>query len=160
MPVLLRLLLISVAWAAIQVLTGFVTHHLPRRVFERDSPLYRTRRWEVGGAVYERLFRIRRWKDRLPEAGALFEGGVSKRNLASRSPEGLRLRVAETRRAELTHWLAVVLSLSFFAWNPPTIAVWMPIIGFVANAPFILVQRYVRPRLIALLDRGRRERPH
>lgn len=106
--------------------------------------------------LYERIFRIRRWKDRLPEAGAMFSGGVSKRRLGALSSDQLRLRIAETRRAEFTHWFAVLLSLTFFAWNPVAIAIWMPFIGIVGNAPFIAVQRYLRPRMILLLPRYER----
>ena len=157
MPVILRLLLISLAWVAIHIGAGFLTHHLPRRFFAADGILYRSRGWERGGRVYQRLFSIKRWKDRLPEAGALFSGGVSKRALPSRSAAGLGLLLEETRRAELTHWLPVLLSFSFFAWNPPHIAAWMPIVAVLGNAPFVMVQRYNRPRLEALERRRRGE---
>lgn len=155
MSLALRLVLICLAWVVVQIAPGFVTHHLPRRLFERDSGLYRTRRWEAGGAIYQRLFRVRKWKDRLPEAGAMFAGGVSKRSLAGGSGEALAVAVAETRRAELTHWLAAGLSFSFFLWNPPQIAAWMPLVGILGNAPFIIVQRHLRPRMIALQRRGK-----
>lgn len=157
MPVVLRLFLISVTWVGIQIASGFVTHHLPRRVFEADGPLFRQRRWEAHGEIYNRIFAVKRWKDRLPEAGALFPGGVSKRDLQDRSPDTLGVLVAETRRAELTHWLPALLAFSFFAWNPVHVALWMPIIGFFGNAPFIMIQRYLRPRLLALLRRSRRD---
>ena len=54
-----------------------------------------------GADRYRRWLRINRWKDRLPEAGALFAGGVSKRQLPSYDVAGLELFVRETRRAEL-----------------------------------------------------------
>lgn len=153
MPVAARLLLISAAWVVFEIGSGLLTNRMPRRHFERDCWLYRLRGWEEGGALYNRLFRIKRWKERLPEAGALFAGGVSKRELQGRSAEKLQLLVAETRRAELTHWLPVLFSLSFFAWNPVNVAAWMPVIGFVGNVPFIMVQRHLRPRLAALAER-------
>lgn len=153
MHVVVRLLLISVAWALFQIGSGYLTNRLPERMFRRDGPLYRGRRWERGGETYARLFLIRRWKDRLPEAGAMFQGGFAKRGLRSRSPERLRRFIVETRRAELTHWLPVLLSFSFFAWNPLNVAIWMPVIGLLGNAPFIMVQRYVRPRMQRLLER-------
>ena len=147
MSLVVRLVLISVAWVVIEVGSGYVTNRVPLRLFERDGPLTRTRSWERGGEVYVRLLRVHRWKDALPEAGAMFAGGFAKRGLLTRSARHLERFIAETRRAELTHWLPVALSLSFFAWNPPHVAVWMPIIGFLGNLPFIVVQRYVRPRL-------------
>ena len=153
MSVLLRLVLISASWVAIQIGSGYATHLLPLRLFLADGPLTRTRGWERGGRTYERVLRVRRWKDLLPEAGGMFAGGFAKRSLDTRSAGRVDRFIAETRRAEITHWVPVVLSLTFFAWNPPNVAVWMPIVGFLGNAPFIVVQRYLRPRLRAL--RGR-----
>lgn len=152
MSVALRLVLIAIAWVVIEIGAGYIANKLPLRLFEHEGPLTRTRRWERDGAIYARLFRVHRWKDALPEAGAMFAGGFGKRGLRTRSRDQLDRFVAETRRAELTHWLAVVLSLTFFAWNSPVVAVWMPAIGLVGNAPFIVVQRYLRPRLARLRD--------
>jgi glycosyl-4,4'-diaponeurosporenoate acyltransferase len=147
MSLFLRLLLISGAWVVFQIGSGYVTNRMPSRYFARETWLFRPRRWEQQGQVYDRLFRIRRWKDSLPEAGAMFAGGFNKRALGSRTPDRMEQFIGETRRAELTHWLPVLLSFSFFAWNVPSVAIWMPIVGFLGNLPFIMVQRYVRPRL-------------
>ncbi|TVQ26039.1 MAG: hypothetical protein EA382_06025 [Spirochaetaceae bacterium] len=163
-----RIALICAAWVAIQIGSGYLTHAMPLRWFIRDNALFRTRRFERGGRLY-RLFGVHRWKDRLPEAGALFAGGFSKSRLAAGTrapgagtagavdPSGDRVAllerfVAETRRAELTHWLPVVASFTFFLWNPPEIAAWMPPIGLVGNLPFIIVQRSNRPRLEAAIE--------
>ncbi|MFW6380773.1 MAG: glycosyl-4,4'-diaponeurosporenoate acyltransferase [Spirochaetota bacterium] len=152
MPVLLRLLLISISWIVLQIGSGYLTHQISRGHFLKDSRLYGTREWERGGAIYQVLFRIRRWKDSLPEAGAMFAGGISKRKMGV-SREQLEVFVAETRPAELTHRLPVPLSF-FFLWNPVPVAIWMPFIGLLGNVPFIMVQRYLRPRVIALLHRS------
>ena len=77
--------------------------------------------FEARGRWYRR-WGIHRWKDRLPEAGALFAGGVSKRELPGRDADGLRTFVRETRRAELTHWWAMACSPLFLLWNPPLAA--------------------------------------
>ncbi|HKJ84481.1 MAG TPA: glycosyl-4,4'-diaponeurosporenoate acyltransferase [Spirochaetia bacterium] len=160
MPVMIRLVLISLAWVVLQIGSGFITNKIPRSVFFREGFLFRTRRWEHDGELYERVFRIRSWKESLPEAGGMFKGGFAKRAIGDRSSVRLELFIAETRRAEFTHWLVVVLSFSFFAWNPPHIAAWMPIIGFLGNAPFIMVQRHLRPRMQRLAGGpAKRERP-
>lgn len=153
MSVLLRLLLIAVAWVVIEIGSGYIAHRLPAAWFTRDRWLFRLRRWEADGAVYQRLFAVRRWKDRLPEAGAMFRGGVSKRLTGNRDAAALARLVGETRRAELTHWLPLPLSATFFLWNPLAIALWMPLFALLANAPFIIVQRYNRPRLERAAER-------
>lgn len=151
MNVILRILLISIAWVVIEIGSGYLTHLMPSRWFGQSGTLYRalfrTRDWERGGRFYDRAFAVRRWKDRLPEAGDWFAGGMQKRLGLGTDRAYLERLAKETRRAELTHWLPVVLSATFFLWNPHYVAVWMPIIGLLGNAPFIIVQRYNRPRI-------------
>ncbi len=145
-----RILLIALNWILFHIGSGFVTHHMPRHLFDRNGPLFRTRAFEADGRFYRRYFLVHRWKDLLPEAGATFAGGFAKRSFPAdrRGDREFIVRfVAETRRAELTHWLPVFLSATFFLWNPLEIAVWMPVYAVLTNAPFIVVQRANRPRL-------------
>jgi glycosyl-4,4'-diaponeurosporenoate acyltransferase len=137
-----------VAWAAIHAGSGYVVHRLPLERLQHDGWLLRSRRWEDGGRWYQRRLRIRRWKDHLPEAGALFAGGISKRHLGVTD---LGRFVAETRRAERGHWLALAGSPLFVLWNPPSGVVLMVAYGVLVNAPFIAVQRYNRQRAQRLL---------
>ena len=60
------------AWAVIHAGTGYAAHRLPPTELGHDGWLLRVRPFEVN--LYRRLG-IRRWKDRLPEAGALFPAG-------------------------------------------------------------------------------------
>lgn len=142
-----------VAWGAIHAGTGYAVHRLPVARLDRDGRLWRARSIEGGGHAYERWLRIRRWKDRVPEAGALFAGGVSKRRLPPLTAGGLTRFVVETRRAELGHWLALALGPLAVVWNPPMGAVLMVTYGVVVNLPFIAIQRYNRLRAQRLLDR-------
>ena len=65
----------------------------------------------------------------------------------------LRLFARETRRAELAHWWAMCCGLLFVLWNPPLAAALLIGYGVVANLPFIVIQRYNRFRIHALLER-------
>jgi glycosyl-4,4'-diaponeurosporenoate acyltransferase len=136
--------------------TGYCVHRIPTGspILARDGWWSRPARWERDGRVYERRLRIKRWKDRVPEAGAWFAGGVSKRSLAGRDADGLARFVVETRRAELGHWAAAAASPLFALWNPPGVAAVMVAYGLAANLPFIAIQRYNRARLERLLGRG------
>lgn len=140
-------------WALVHAGTGYFVHRI-----DADAPALATdqwwsrpRRFERDGRWYERRFRIKRWKDRLPEAGALFPGGVSKRTLAHHDLVSLRRYAIETRRAELGHWLAAIASPWFVLWNPPGVAVFMVAYGAAVNVPFIAIQRYNRARIERLL---------
>ena len=143
-----------VAWGVFHATTGYAVHRLPAARLGHDGPVLRLRRWEREGRVYDRV-RIKRWKDRLPEAGALFTAGVSKRSLGG----DLERFVVETRRAERGHWLAMACGPLAVLWNPPGGAIAMVAYGVVANAPFIAVQRYNRARALRVLARSRRSAP-
>jgi glycosyl-4,4'-diaponeurosporenoate acyltransferase len=146
-------LLNVVASAALHAGTGWLAHRIPLTRLQDDGPLLRLRPAEAGGRIYERRLGIQRWKDRLPEAGALFDGGVSKRALPGRDTPALQRFVAETRRAERAHWWAVAGAPVIALCNPPVGAAAMLLYGVASNGPFIAVQRYNRARLLRLLAR-------
>ena len=145
----------AAVWAAWSVVVGYTAHRLPRSRLDHDGRLTRLRAWERGGRAYERLG-IRRWKDRLPELGGAFRGGVSKRALASRDPAALEGFAAETRRAELVHWGIPVVTPLFALWNPPWLLAAMVAYAVIANLPCLVVQRYNRGRLLRLAARRAR----
>ena len=141
-----------VVWGAIHAGTGYLAHRLPAARCERDGWLTTLRGWERSGRVW-RVLRVHAWKDRLPEAGATFEGGVSKRCLPAFDDAGLRQFAASTRRAEIGHWSAAVCSPIFLLWSPLWIAGVMVVYGLAVNAPFIAIQRYNRLRVSRVLSR-------
>lgn len=156
MPQTLTVVVDVIAWGVFHAATGYAAHRLGENRLSRDGWLLRARRFEAGGRWYRRRLRINRWKDRLPEAGALFAGGVSKRQLPAYDEQGLRLFVRETRRAELTHWWAMACGPLFVLWNPPLAAGLLVGYGVLVNLPFIAIQRYNRFRTQALLARRSR----
>lgn len=139
-----------VAWTALSVVVGYAGHRLPASALAHDTWVTRIRPGEADGRRWERLG-VRRWKDVLPEAGGFF-GGVSKRTLGGRA--GLERQVVETRRAELVHWTLAGCGPLFFAWNPRRLAASMVVFGLVFNAPFIVIQRFNRARLLRALVRA------
>lgn len=140
------------AWGTFHSVTGYAAYRLDESRLARDGWLLRIRAFEDGGRWHRRRLRIHRWKDRLPEAGALF-GGVSKRQLPAYDRDGLELFARETRRAELTHWWAMACGPLFVLWNPPLASALLIGYGVAINLPFILIQRYNRARIQTLLRR-------
>ncbi len=153
MPQTVTVVVDIVAWGVFHAATGYAAHRLGDEGLSRDGWLLRERGFEAGGRWYRRRLLIGRWKDRLPEAGALFAGGVSKRQLPALDAAGLELFVRETRRAELGHWWAMACAPLFVLWNPPLAAALLLAYGVLVNLPFILIQRYNRIRTQALLER-------
>lgn len=146
-------LLDVLAWGIVHAATGYVAHRLPARRLQREGPLLRIRPWEADGRLYTRTLRIKAWKDRVPEAGALFAGGMSKASLPGEEDGGLERFVEETRRAELAHWWAAGCSPLFVLWNPPYAVPLLVAYGLGANLPFVAIQRYNRLRATRVLAR-------
>lgn len=140
-----------ITWGLIHAGTGYVVHRLSLRWLSEDRWLFRERSFERRGGMYRHGLRIDRWKDRVPEAGGLFPGGLSKRALPDAEQGGLARFVAETRRAELGHWLAAAGGPFFALWNPLPIAAVMVLYGLAVNLPFIAIQRYNRIRACRVL---------
>ena len=153
LPDLAAVLVSALAWLFIGFSTGFAIHKVPVRRFDHDTWLTRSRSFEADGNFYQRRFKIRSWKDRLPEKGDLFPDGFSKRHIINRSTEHLERFVAETRRAETVHWLNLSAGPLFLIWCRPLIGVFMILFGICAHLPFVMVQRYNRERLTRVLRR-------
>ena len=141
--------------AVLHATTGWLAHRIPAERLAADGPVLRLRAVEAGGRIYERRLGIVRWKDRLPEAGALFGGGMSKRRLPGRDTDALLRFAAETRRAERAHWWAVAGAPVIALCNPPVGAAAMLLYGVASNAPCIAIQRYNRARITRLLAKVR-----
>jgi len=156
MPQALTIVVDVIAWGVFHTATGYAAHRLDESRLSRDGWLLRPRRFETARGWYRRWLRINRWKDKLPEAGDLFRGGVSKRRLPAYDVAGLELFVRETRRAELAHWWAMSCGPLFVLWNPPLAAGLLVGYGAVANLPFIVIQRYNRFRTRAIIERRSR----
>jgi glycosyl-4,4'-diaponeurosporenoate acyltransferase len=152
-PVQLALAIDVALLATAGVITGYVAHRLPRRMLSGDGWLLRIRRFEERGRVYEHLA-VRKWKDRLPEAGDYFRGGVNKRRLPGIDRDRLVLFRAETVRAELVHWTLLFIAPIFLLWNPGYLGAAMIGYSLLANVPCIIVQRFNRARLDAALQRA------
>ncbi len=146
--------LFVVCAAALGVLALILGELLPRRWFRHDNPFFRSRPWEDGGRLYDRLFRVKKWKDKLPDNSRIFPWVYKKKVLDFHDPaQSLRL-LQETCVAEAVHWALIALSPLFFWVLEPTYAlVWGLIYVALGNLPFIVIQRYNRPRLARIYER-------
>ena len=143
-----------VAWFVIHLGVVAVTTSIAVERFDPRSWMFRTRRWERGGAFYERWFDVRKWKQRLPDAaGVLGARGFRKRRLDSTDSVYLRLFSRETCRAEITHILTMAWAPFFFLWNPVWVGWLMIAYATVENLPLVMAQRYNRARIERILAR-------
>ncbi len=152
-PIILTILVDFAAWFFIHMASAILTLNLPDRLFEDDNYLYRSRKWEKSGELWQNLFRVRTWKDKLPDGATILRKGFPKKQLQSRNPAYLAAFIRESRRAELTHWIAMPPALLFFLWNPPPVGWIMILYALAVNIPCVVAQRYNRARLQRILQK-------
>ena len=142
--------------AVLGILSHFVGQALPRARFSGESFPYRTADWENGGRVYEKLG-IKHWKDALPDMSRIMPDMVKKKMTRQSRKQGMDVLIAETCVAECVHYWLIVLSLGIFLfWRGVWALVFWLVYNILGNVPFILIQRYNRPRLVLLEQRRRR----
>ena len=144
----LAIVLVNIgAWLVIHLGVAWGVTQLSSARFRTEAWLFRRRRFEDGGALYDRLLRVSRWKRWLPDGAALFRRGFRKKRLVSREPAYLARFARETCRGELAHWLTLLAAPLFFLWNPIGVGIAMIAYATLASVPFIIAQRFNRFRL-------------
>ena len=138
----------ATVWLVCGVAAGWWYAQRDWRTLRDDGGLTRLRRWE-NRRRYERWIGVRRWKDRLPEAGTWF-GGVSKRHLPSVQEGGRARFAAESLRAERVHFALLAVIPLTMAWSRGWWVVINVAFGLAVNMPCIIVARYNRIRLTRL----------
>ena len=133
-------------------LSSFIVNALDYKTLRRLYPLYRPRKWERNGKIYQKLFKVRQWKDYVPSVSTF-----DKKNLSRDiSPEYITQYLLEGIRAELCHDLIILFSLIFLAITPSSMNSRIILWTIVANVPCIIIQRYNSPRFEALARREAR----
>jgi glycosyl-4,4'-diaponeurosporenoate acyltransferase len=141
------------AWLVIQFGLAWWMTRLPVECFDAQSFFARTKSWERCGKIYENLFCIKSWKDRLPDASRMFRGGFAKAELKSASADYFKRFMTETWRGEVTHWLALIALPIFCVWNPWWGVLINAAVVFAVNVPCILAQRYNRARFARVIEK-------
>ena len=138
-------------YLAIAGTAGFFFGRLLARIpLTPDKGWFRCFGFEKDGAVYEKLH-IRRWQAKVPDMSRILPALMPPKNLSGDYGERLPVMIRETCVAEITHMVISVLGL-------PCLWIWPGIGGITVtaifilllNVPYILIQRYNRPRLIRL----------
>ena len=140
----------------ISIIVFLIGRILPRTWINENCFLFKSFEWEKEGKVYEKL-KIKKWKTKLPDASILLSRIIPKlyptKRMKNSEKEKAKILVKESCVAEGTH--KVVSILGFFC-----IYIWKSIGGvsvavvfYLFNVPFILIQRYNRPRLKKLANK-------
>lgn len=125
---------------------------LPRKNFDYTSFPYKPFRWERNGDVYLRLG-IQKWKDYVPDMSKYVKTMFAKKIVSPRDPEYTRRLILETCVAETVHFVMILISPIFQMYMNETAGYIATIAYILGNLPFILIQRYNRPRLVRLMEK-------
>ena len=140
--------------AVLGVLSFFLRRLLPKRWLHPDKFPFRTYAWE--DKLWKAL-QIRKWQAKVPDMSRLFKKLMPEKKLTQQTVQELPLMIEETCIAELTHGLLCIAGLFLLKIWPGTGGVFLTVIYIVfGNLPFLLIQRYNRPRLQKLLARQTR----
>lgn len=151
LPNSLIIILNIIAWLAIHLSIALLSLQIPDYYFTQKKGWFKSFNWEKEGQFWEDFLHIRQWKDALPDSSSLFKSAFNKKKIACSDKESLEKFVIETQRAEWTHWFSMLPAPLFFIWNPVWAGWLMILYALIANLPFIIIQRYNRPRLLKLL---------
>ena len=127
---------------------------LPKRWFKYDAFPYREYPFEDRGNLYRRLY-IHKWHTHVPDMSRIFSRWMPPKRLAvGIGPDQVEVMVQETCIAEFTHAALCVIGLPVLWWWPGrgTAALYAAYV-LLGNLPFILIQRFNRPKLVRLMKR-------
>ncbi|MBQ8814125.1 MAG: glycosyl-4,4'-diaponeurosporenoate acyltransferase [Lachnospiraceae bacterium] len=151
----MRELLRCIGYLAVTGILSFIIGRLlPKKWFDWEAAFFQCRQSENGGRIYER-YHIRKWKDIVPDMNkilpALMPGRAPKALHSSREEvEGL---LQETCVAEVIHLALAVAGLWCVHIWPEFPGLVLALLNVVGNLPFIMIQRYNRPRFCKIYRR-------
>lgn len=138
----------------ISISMTLVCEKMPVKIYYYRKWLFRERKWENGGHIYEHLFGVKRWKSFMPDISDFIKWRFNKKHLEQSGSEYLSVFIVESCKSEFTHWMIIMSTLFFHLWNNMTTTVFFFIMALILNLPYIIIQRYNRPRLLRLLRRS------
>ena len=107
-------------------------------------------------ALY-RMLKVKDWQNKLPDMSRIFPKLMPPKKMPTHlETDILETMLRETCVADLIHGLLGVAG--FFCihiWHCG--GIWLSIAFFIGNLPFIIIQRYNRPRLVLLLERQKKK---
>lgn len=135
---------------AIGILAHFAGLFLSHCHFNTDRAPWHSAAWECDGRYWDRTFHVRRWMNLVPDMSRIMPDMVPKRIVGTATVASVDRLIRETCVAELIHWLLAVFGFGCVTiWHG--VGGWVISLMFgVGNLPFVVIQRYNRPRLIRL----------
>ena len=148
------------AYVALLGVVGFFAGRLAAgHRFRYDRFPWKDYPFEQGGSLYRKIG-IHRWQAHMPDMSRVFRHMMPpKRLYPGITVAEVEQMVQETCVAEWTHlWLNALALPVFWLWPGWGGAIFYILYALLGNVTFILIQRFTRPKLVALAQKlARRE---
>lgn len=142
--------------AVLGVISFIIGRLLPKGWFHADRFPYKTAAGEQ--KIYQAL-RVKSWQSKVPDMSKLFRHIMPAKKMTAETVADIPRMLEETCVAELTHTLLSILGLAMLwlwpGWGGIIVTIIYILLG---NVPFIIIQRYNRPRLQRLYAMQQRKR--
>lgn len=142
--------------AVLGILSFIIGRLLPKGWFHADRFPYKNAAGEQ--KIYQAL-RVKSWQSKVPDMSRLFHHIMPAKKMTAETVADIPRMLEETCVAELTHTLLSILGLAMLrlwpGWGGIIVTIIYILLG---NVPFIIIQRYNRPRLQRLYAMQQRKR--
>lgn len=130
---------------------GFIVGRiLPKKWFDAEKFPYRSFAFEKSGRIYENL-KIRKWMNKLPDMSKILPFTMPEKKISVEQLEKMPRMIQETCVAEFTHSTNSLAGFFCLRLYPGIGGVIISVIyALVFNLPYIIIQRFNRPRLTEL----------
>jgi len=138
---------------AIGVVSFFAGRVIPKSWLKFQKGIFKCRAYEKNGKLYECL-NIKKWQNKVPDMSRILPFMMPPKNLAGDYQGRLPVMIRETCTAELIHVFLCIAGLPVLKILPGVGGIVVYLLYVVVfNLPYILIQRYNRPRLIRLYEK-------
>lgn len=139
-------MLIAIYWFMIQMLISKLGTRIPESFLTKLNPYFKSHAFEKDGQIWNKVFKVKKWKDYLPDGESINPDVYSKKSvLHTQSTSYMYQFIVETQRAELVHFMSM-LPIFVFIKSPKYIQYINMGYVVIANIPCMIVQRYNRPK--------------
>ena len=130
----------------------FAGRFIPKDRINPNAFPYKSCQFERKGKLYEQLG-VRKWQNKVFDMSKLFPKFIPKKKLQGHVVSAMPLMIKETCVAELVHWLLIIPGFYCLVLWEGVGGVAIVCLYELGNIPYIIIQRYNRPRFIAMQNR-------
>lgn len=135
------------------IVTGIISfvlgRILPKAWFKEETIPFRLFSFEKEGKIYKKIG-IHKWQNKVPDMSRIFKNIMPAKKMEKDLQNKLPRMIQETCVAEFIHLLLCFLGLYCIRLWDGIGGYMIAILNILGNLPFILIQRYNRPRLLYL----------